>query len=388
MFRFRFLVTFFAINVIWVTAQSVGIKGEAEGVWDFVSQNNDKEKSAQCADTVEHSKVAQYKGFIPGNTEDTVWAVRWRDLRVNGKTCMSSDLATTATIFQTSAANGGNPPIFYMKAQDNSPRKCGAFDQNMPARYYFLNNMPNVTDYLINQGLLSGSVKAATAEDVYMLSQQFLSVNVFSNIVCLYKKRVTAPANSTANGRACFPGFSTVVTQERGRIPMHSLRVGEHVWVENYVHNGEEKHVYSPVYFFSHSERYNRYRYYTVYLSTGWNITLSEGHYVHTTSSGMQSTGHLRIGDSLISGMIVDIRRGVAAGLYAPHTRHGSLLVDGVFVSTYTTAVPPRVAHQALVPLRALYAASKLTINMPSVAHTVFDLISLIMHGLKNLHLR
>lgn len=390
----RFLTCFFTLNLICIininsSANAQDIKAEMQGVWDYVSKNNDKreEKSPQCADTIVHSKVSQYRGFVPGNPQDTVWAVRWRDLIINGEPCMSSDLPSTATIFQASSSTASTPPIFFIKAQDNSPRKCGStFVQNKPARYYFVNNLPNVTDYLVNERLISQPVKDAVNGDVYMLSQQFLNVNVMSNIVCLYKKRPPASTSNTTNdGSACFPGFSTVVTKERGKVRMHSLEVGEHVLVEK--HDGA-KPTYSPVYFFSHRERYNRYRYYTVYLSTGANITLSEGHFVHTRDSGMQSTGELRVGDHLVSGTIVDIRRGVASGLYAPHTRHGSLVVDDVFVSSYTTAIPPRVAHLALVPLRALYAAVKVTINMPSMCHTVFDLISLIVHGLQNLHFR
>lgn len=46
--------------------------------------------------------------------------------------------------------------------------------------------------------------------------------------------------------------------------------------------------------------------------------------------------------------------RAAAEGLYAPHTRSGHIVVNGVRASTYTTAVAPGLAHA----VRAAFAVS------------------------------
>jgi hypothetical protein len=53
---------------------------------------------------------------------------------------------------------------------------------------------------------------------------------------------------------------------------------------------------------------------------------------------------------------VVDVRRERAAGLFNPHTAHGSIVVDGVVCSTYTEAVPAWLAHHVLLaPCRAAW---------------------------------
>ena len=46
-----------------------------------------------------------------------------------------------------------------------------------------------------------------------------------------------------------------------------------------------------------------------------------------------------------------------AQGLYNPHTMHGDIVVNGVQTSTYTQGIAPALAHAALWPVRAMYAA-------------------------------
>ncbi len=68
----------------------------------------------------------------------------------------------------------------------------------------------------------------------------------------------------------------------------------------------------------------------------------------------------VRKGDSLFSRdgsplRVVHIVGTWEQGLYNPHTVDGNLVVDGVQVSCFTTAVEPKTAMKAIQPLRVLY---------------------------------
>ena len=97
----------------------------------------------------------------------------------------------------------------------------------------------------------------------------------------------------------------------------------------------------------------------------GRTLTLSPGHYVYAVPAGGVATtaaprlvaaAALVVGDTLrdaagdaLAVTSVTPVRGV--GLYNPHTVSGDLIVDGVHVSTLTTAVAPAVARSLLAPL-------------------------------------
>lgn len=58
---------------------------------------------------------------------------------------------------------------------------------------------------------------------------------------------------------------------------------------------------------------------------------------------------------------VVAVTRRTAAGLYAPHTPSGTLVVDGVVASAYTTAVPVRLARAGVAVAAAAARAGLLT---------------------------
>jgi hypothetical protein len=60
------------------------------------------------------------------------------------------------------------------------------------------------------------------------------------------------------------------------------------------------------------------------------------------------------------------VSRSFAQGLYNPQTIDGRIVVDGIQVSTYTTAMNPSLAHASLAPLRGLY-------NLLGVTTSLFD---------------
>jgi hypothetical protein len=71
--------------------------------------------------------------------------------------------------------------------------------------------------------------------------------------------------------------------------------------------------------------------------------------------------GHLKIGDQLQiiskhgliqAGSILDIRLIKSQGFYAPLTRSGKLVVDGIVVSNYATVANHQLAHLVMQPYR------------------------------------
>jgi Hint module len=100
----------------------------------------------------------------------------------------------------------------------------------------------------------------------------------------------------------------------------------------------------------------------TLRTEAGASLSASPGHYIYINGN-LATALTAVVGDELwladgSSTRIVAINHERLRGLYNPQTLHGDLIVDGVVVSTYTTAVEPRFAHAALLgPARALYRA-------------------------------
>lgn len=153
---------------------------------------------------------------------------------------------------------------------------------------------------------------------------------------------------------SCFPASATVELEDGTKRAMSDLRLGDAV---------RTKHsALSQIFFFSHRTAADgdAYPYVELFASSGAKVTLSPGHYVHANGRLLAASA-VRVGDSLTlangsESAVVRVRRVLRQGKFAPHTLHGDIVVDGVLVSTYTTAVHPRLAHSVLLaPLRWLY---------------------------------
>lgn len=153
--------------------------------------------------------------------------------------------------------------------------------------------------------------------------------------------------------RACFPGAATVEMKGGRRVALRALAVGDHVRVSGGVH--------SPVHLFSHRLADEVHEFVSLRTTSGHSVELSPGHYIYAdgslrVASGVRKDMQLRLADGGES-PVVAIKRVRREGLYAPHTLHGDLAVNGVAVSSYTDALHPAVAHHLLAPLRMLYRA-------------------------------
>lgn len=156
------------------------------------------------------------------------------------------------------------------------------------------------------------------------------------------------------DGPACFPASSRVQLEDGRSIALNELKTSHRV----HVGHGH----FSDVFLFSHRSHDPGVLHSFVQIRTvrGDMLTVSPGHYVYV-GGRMVAANRVKRNDVLTRAdgcdvQVEDVARVKRAGLFAPHTLQGDIVVDGVLVSTYTTAVPVGLAHYVLLaPLRAAY---------------------------------
>lgn len=155
----------------------------------------------------------------------------------------------------------------------------------------------------------------------------------------------------------CFPGSETVELDNGARLTMRQLKIGDRVRVS--------ETEFSPVFLFTHRSAWESAVWY-VRLTTKSNhsvvATLSHAMYIKKDGGSRNvAAGNIRVGDSLLTvagwQIVTNCRYVVARGLYNPQTLHGNIVVNGVVVTTFTTAMDMYTANGLLLPLRALFRA-------------------------------
>lgn len=132
---------------------------------------------------------------------------------------------------------------------------------------------------------------------------------------------------------------------------MQELDVGDRV----HVGHG----IFSKVFMFTHRVPSGMYTFmYLHSAATGGPLVLSPGHFLFINGE-MKTARESRVGDLLTladgtTSAITCITFGKERGLYNPQTVNGRIVVNGVIVSTYTTAISPGTGHALLTPLRYL----------------------------------
>lgn len=161
------------------------------------------------------------------------------------------------------------------------------------------------------------------------------------------------PSPSVDDDSECFPGDAEVELASGAMVRMTELRVGDEVATGG--------GAFSPVYVFTHRSATAAMTYVRLTAASGAMVTVTGGHYVHSPR-GLVAAATVTEGDDLVladgtSSRVVRVDSVTSSGLYNPQTLSGIIVVGGVKVSTYTTAVNPAVAAVALAPLRGLWAA-------------------------------
>ncbi len=162
--------------------------------------------------------------------------------------------------------------------------------------------------------------------------------------------RVTCYTASSSS--KCFPASATVELEDGTTKTMAQVEVGDKVLATT----GE----YSPVYMFSH--RLSAVKTAFVTVETGvQSLQLTPDHYLYVNGV-LATAATVKVGDEITlrdgaRAAVTKVHTTWAQGLYNPHTMHGDIVVNGVQTSTYTQGIAPALAHAALWPVRAMYAA-------------------------------
>jgi Hint module len=161
-------------------------------------------------------------------------------------------------------------------------------------------------------------------------------------------------SSQSSNSASCFPASATVTLESGETIRMEALAVGDRVLVA--------ANTFSTVFMFTHKDpAYTSSAFVRINTASGASLALTAGHYIHV-NGGLSAASAVAPGDflTLASGSadtVTSVETSVSAtGLFNPQTVDGSIVVDGVRTSTYTTAVAPALAHALLAPLRRAYA--------------------------------
>jgi hypothetical protein len=152
----------------------------------------------------------------------------------------------------------------------------------------------------------------------------------------------------------CFPAAATVELENGSTKTMAEVQIGDRVLVA--------AGVYSPVYMFSHRLEAVKTAFVTVEAAgLATPLQLTPDHYLYVNGE-LATAATVTVGDAITlrdgaRAAVTKVHTTWAQGLYNPHTLHGDIVVNGVTTSTYTQGIAPALAHAALWPVRALYAA-------------------------------
>ncbi|OSX75398.1 hypothetical protein BU14_0238s0021 [Porphyra umbilicalis] len=170
-----------------------------------------------------------------------------------------------------------------------------------------------------------------------------------------------SPTPDDDDESVCFPADATVTLASGDTVRMDTLVVGDSVAV------GGGR--FSDVFAFTHADADAMTAFVRLTVAPPAadacaahpsSLRLTAGHYL-SVNGRLAAASTVVVGDLLrradgSSAPVVAVGVAVAGGLYNPQTVDGSILVDGIVASTYTTAVAPHLAAAALAPMRALYA--------------------------------
>lgn len=209
-------------------------------------------------------------------------------------------------------------------------------------------------------GMLARLAREAGFDWVYYESR--------SHVHCSVKSEKSA--GSKLGG--CFPGRGQVVTPQ-GPMPLEAVRAGDSVQVMR----EDGSLAFSPVLLFLHRDPRVSRSFLRLTTASGTALTLTsshlifllEGNLVATTTptvedalqhGGVVLAGRVEFGDFLLVAgdggvkleKVVAVSHQADAGVFAPLTAEGTVVVDGVVASCYAVIDSQAIAHWAFLPVR------------------------------------
>ncbi|PIK58467.1 hypothetical protein BSL78_04600 [Apostichopus japonicus] len=162
------------------------------------------------------------------------------------------------------------------------------------------------------------------------------------------------------SAKKCFAGSTKVSIKLRGNAKISNVKVGDEILV--YDENGHL--FYDKVYLFSHAIEDESITFIRLKTSSGKELFISPGHLLPAGSLCRNvSATDISIGDiiftlqnsEMTSDTVTSITYELCRGAYCPMTMHGTIVVNDVAASCYTTFFPARLAHVLLSPIRFLF---------------------------------
>lgn len=203
-------------------------------------------------------------------------------------------------------------------------------------------------------------------------------------ITCPYYRPTPKPTPRPPNVRMCVSANAVLTGPGGSPLPIHQARIGDLVL--------DKSNKPSPIIAFTHRDEHTVAKYVLLHLSGSGDgnrsLAISAGHYIFVVDKSFDTiekrayykpAGEVDIGDKVLTSQgvaSVDLIEEVwQTGIYNVHTSSGSVVVNGIVISCYTTAVPPSTAHSLLAPVRFLMFILRLNF-LPSLTSYITSQMS------------
>ncbi|CAF3716402.1 unnamed protein product [Rotaria socialis] len=192
----------------------------------------------------------------------------------------------------------------------------------------------------------------------------------FSGNVCTKYTCSTAPPSLK-----CFPGSSQLILEDGSFKALSAATIGDRVLVN-------KDNAYEPIIGFIHAKREDLFEFLAIEVqSAGSNLTstllVSCNHLIFDFDSGdARFAGKFRVGDrvqmlhndQILPGEVIKVKLTKQQGFYAPLTKSGTIVVNGVLASNYATVSNHALAHRVMGIYRwwiSLFGASASSEHLP-----------------------
>ncbi|CAF4382997.1 unnamed protein product, partial [Rotaria socialis] len=172
-----------------------------------------------------------------------------------------------------------------------------------------------------------------------------------------------------------FPGSSQLILEDGSFKALSAATIGDRVLVN-------KDNAYEPIIGFIHAKREDLFEFLAIEVqSAGSNLTstllVSCNHLIFDFDSGdARFAGKFRVGDrvqmlhndQILPGEVIKVKLTKQQGFYAPLTKSGTIVVNGVLASNYATVSNHALAHRVMGIYRwwiSLFGASASSEHLP-----------------------
>lgn len=244
----------------------------------------------------------------------------------------------------------------YLAAKTSELMKCGVsfIGEGTPLVFFRLNDSLTIqaTDIFDEDDAKKPATDDSEEESIqeikFRAGYKYLAIGE----KCLYR------TDKSSSSSTCFPASATVAMADGSHKRIGNLAIGNAVLSSSA--SGQDN---NKVVAWAHNSPDVTADFLSLSTHDNRTLTLSPGHYLPVAGLGLVPAQRVASGMALYdeqgrpSLIVTQVKAITALGLFNPLTTDGSLIVDGVAVSTFTTAFEPVAAHAALTPLRGVVSA-------------------------------